>query len=179
MEQKFPGRLHPSLNQAGRVICEWQSTSMKRSLSILGGVALLIAGCRSSMGVSGDRSNDLASTRIQTSSTSTVRAAVLSVFKEEGFTVVSESKQSITFTIQGGRRADLMWSTINNPNPVMIQPTVRWRSIGSGEMLVECRVEVTQKNTAFGKTTRQPVLTGKNAYNNLLRRVRQRVEQGR
>lgn len=141
-------------------------------------MALLVAGCEPSMGVSGGRSNDLASTRIRTSSASSVRSAVLSVFKEEGFTVVSESKQSITFTIQGGRRADIMWTTINSPNPVMIQPTVTWRSSGPGEMLVECRAEVTQKNTAFGSATRQPMLAGKTAYNNLLRRVRQRVEQG-
>jgi hypothetical protein len=151
---------------------------MKRRLWILGGVALLVAGCGQSMGVSGGRSNDLASTRIQTNSASSVRSAVLSVFKEEGFAVVSESKQSITFSIEGGRRADIMWSTINNPNPVMIQPTVTWRSLGSGEMLVECRVEVTQRMTAFGETSRKPMLAGKTAYNNLLRRVRQRVEKG-
>lgn len=165
------------LNQAGRARTEWQSTAMKRRLWISGGVALLVAGCGQSMGVSGGRSNDLASTRIRTTSSSAVRAAVLSVFKEEGFAVVSESRQSITFSIEGGRRADIMWSSINNPNPVMIQPTVTWRNIGPGEILVECRVEVTQRMTAFGETSRRPMLAGKTAYNNMLRRVRQRVEK--
>jgi hypothetical protein len=165
-------------NQAGRRACEWQPSDMKRRLWILGGVALWVAGCGQSMGVSGGRSSDLASTRIRTTSSNSVRAAVLAVFKEEGFTVVSESKQSITFSIAGGRRADIMWSTINNPNPVMIQPTVRWRNIGPGEILVECSVEVTQRMTAFGETSRKPMLAGKAAYNNMLRRVRQRVEAG-
>lgn len=167
-----------SPNQAGRGACEWQSIDMKRRRWISGGVALLVAGCGQSMGVSGGRSSNLASTRIRTTSSSSVRAAVLSVFKEEGFTVLSESKQSITFSIAGGRRADIMWSTINNPNLVMIQPTVTWRNIGPGEILVECSVEVTQRMTAFGETSRKPMLAGKTAYNKMLRRVRQRVETG-
>lgn len=152
---------------------------MKRRTWISGGLALLVAGCGPAVGVGGRGANDLASTRIRTTSTGAVRSAVLEVFKEEGFTVVSRSSQSITFTIPGGRRAEIMWSTINNPNPVMIRATVTWRPDGPGWVWVGCQVQVTQENTAFGETVRQPRLVGMSAYNELLRRVRRRVEQGR
>jgi hypothetical protein len=152
---------------------------MKRRSWISGGLALLVAGCGPAVGVGGRGANDLASTRIRTSSTSAVRSAVLEVFKEEGFTVVSRSSESVVFTIPGGRRAEIMWSTISNPNPVMIRATVTWRPDGPNRVWVGCQVQVTQKNTAFGETVRQPRLVGMSAYNDLLRRVRRRVEEGR
>ncbi len=152
---------------------------MKRRAWISGCLALVVAGCGPAVGVGGRGANDLASTRIRTNSLTSVRSAVLEVFKEEGFTVVSRSAQSATFTIPGGRRAEIMWTTINNPNPVMIRATVTWRPDGAGWVWVGCQVQVTQQNTAFGETVRQPRLVGMSAYNDLLRRVRRRVEEGR
>lgn len=151
---------------------------MKRRSWISGGLAILLAGCGPAVGVGGRGANDLASTRIRTTSSRAVESAVLEVFRAEGFTVVSRSSQSIVFTIPGGRRSEIMWSTINNPNPVMIRATVTWRPDGAAFYWVGCQVQVTQKNTAFGETVRQPRLVGMSAYNDLLRRVRRRVEQG-
>lgn len=150
---------------------------MNRRLWISGVVALLVSGCGSAVGVGGNGMDDLASTKIKTSSTDAVRSAVFDVFKGEGFTVLSQSARAITFSKAGGRSADVMWTTINNPNPVMIRPTVSWRPEGAGVVWVSCQVEVAQQDTAFGETVRQPMLVGKSAYHDLLRKVKQRVER--
>ncbi len=152
---------------------------MKRRLWISGGLALLVCGCGSAVGVGGRDADNLASIRIQTNSTRAVRSAVLDVFKQEGFTVDSQTSQSITFSQRGGRNAEIMWSTINNPNPVMIRATVTWRPDGAGWVWVGCTVQVTQQSTAFGETARQPRVVGMTAYNGLLRRVKRQVEGGR
>ena len=152
---------------------------MKRRLWISGGLALLVSGCGAAVGVGGGGADNLASTKVKTSSTDAVRSAVMSVFKAEGFAVLSQSSRSITFSKAGGRSADIMWTTINNPNPVMIRPTVSWRPEGAGEVWVGCEVEIAQQDTSFGETVRQPMLVGKSAYNDLLRKVKQRVEGGR
>jgi hypothetical protein len=153
---------------------------MKSKLWILAAVASLASGCGSAVGVGDSPAVDgLASTQIQTSSLSAVNSAVIAVFKEQGFSPISQSERSVTFSKRGGRSADIMWTTINNPNPVMIHPTVSWRLDGSGKVWVGCRVEVAQKSTAFGETTRQPMLVGKSAYHELLQKVKQQVERGR
>ena len=130
------------------------------------------------MGVGGGGVDNLASTRVKTSSSSAVNEAVLAVFQEQGFKVLSQGAQSVTFSKPGGRSADLAWSTINNPNPVMIRPTVRWQGAGPAEMTVTCQVEITQQSTVFGEDVRQPYLMGKAAYNGMLSDVRRRVEKG-
>jgi hypothetical protein len=104
---------------------------------------------------------------------------VLRVFQTQGFAVASQGSQSITFAKNGGRSAEIAWSTINNPNPVMIRPTVSWRPAGTSEYWVGCQVEVTQESTVSGETVRQPLLMGKSAYNGMLRDVKQGVESGR
>lgn len=144
---------------------------------MLGCVALLVSGCGAAVGVGDSGVDDLASVRIKTSSTGSVRSAVMGVFKGEGFSVLSQSERSVTFTKAGGRSADIMWTTINNPNPVMIRPTVSWRPEGAGVVWVGCQVEVAQQDTSFGETVRQPMLVGKSAYNDLLRKVKQQVER--
>lgn len=101
------------------------------------------------------------------------------VFQEQGFAVMSRNSNSITFTKPGGRTADVTWSTLGNPNPVMIRPTVSWQSAGSGQMLVACQVQVAQQSTTFGETVRQPALIGKFAYDGMLRDAKRRVEGGR
>jgi hypothetical protein len=121
--------------------------------------------------------DNLASTSVKTHSPADVRPAVLDVFREQGFNVLSEGSQSVTFSKPGGRSADLAWSTTANQNPVMIRPTVRWRAAGSGEMLVTCQVEVAQQSTVYGETVRQPYLMGKSAYNGMLKDVKRRVEK--
>ena len=121
--------------------------------------------------------DNIASTKVKTSSSSTVNKAVLNVFQGQGFKVISRSSQSITFIKAGGRSTDIAWTTINNPNPVMIRPTVAWRSSGSAEMVLTCQVDVVQKDTSFGETVRQPVLMGKAAYGGMLKDVKRQVER--
>ena len=131
------------------------------------------------MGVGGGGVDNLASTRVKTNSSAVVQQAVLAVFRAQGFNVLSQGSQSITFSKPGGRSAEIAWTTTANPNPVMIRPIVRWQVSGDGEMLVTCQVEIAQESTVFGETVRQPLLMGKSAYNGLLRDVKRRVEKGR
>lgn len=128
------------------------------------------------MGVGNERANSLASTRVKTNSSAAVEKAVLAVFQDEGFRVRSQSSRSVTFSKPGGSSAAAAWSTIGNPNPVMIRPTVAWRASGDAEMLVTCQVEVAQQSTVFGETVRQPTWLGSSAYNALLKDVKRRVE---
>lgn len=131
------------------------------------------------MGVGGGGVDNLASTRVKTNSSAVVQQAVLAVFRAQGFNVLSQGSQSITFSKPGGRSAEIAWTTTANPNPVMIRPIVRWQASGDGEMLVTCQVEIAQESTVFGETVRQPLLMGKSAYNGMLRDVKRRVEKGR
>ena len=86
-------------------------------------------------------------------------------------------KLSATFSKVGGPSADATWSTIGNPNPVMIRPYVAWRASSATEMFVTCDVEVAQESTVFGENTRQPTWLGSSAYNSLLKDVKRRVEK--
>ena len=152
---------------------------MNRRSILLGLCCLVVSACGGAVGVGEGRVDNLASTSVKTNSSGAVRQAVLDVFQEQGFSMLSQGSQSITFTKPGGRSADLAWSTTANPNPVMIRPTVRWRAAGSGEMLVSCQVEVAQQSTVYGETVRQPLMMGKSAYNGMLKDVKRRVEKGR
>lgn len=138
---------------------------------------MAVVACGGAVGVGGGAVDNLASTRVRTDSSEAVKKAVLTVFQQQGFKVHSQSPQSITFIKAGGRSADIAWSTINNPNPVMIRPTVAWRRTGDSEMFLTCRVEVVQRSTSFGETVRQPIMVGKSSYSRMLRDVRRRVER--
>ena len=140
---------------------------------------LVLSGCGAAVGVGGGGVDNLASTRIRTDSSEAIRQAVLVVFKADEFVVHSQGPETITFSKRGGRSADIAWTTIGNPNPVMIRPTIRWRRTGNSEFTVTCRVEVVQQSTVRGEIVRQPMMMGKSAYSRMLRDVRRRVEGGR
>jgi hypothetical protein len=146
-------------------------------LSVLG--CLVLSGCGAAVGVGGGGVDNLVSTRIRTDSSEAIRQSVLEVFKAQEFSVHSQGPETITFSKRGGRTAEIAWTTIANPNPVMIRPTVRWRKTGDSEFTVTCRVEVVQQSTVRGEITRQPMMMGKSAYSRMLRDVRRRVEGGR
>ena len=137
----------------------------------------MLSACGSAVGVGGGgMGENLASTQIKTSSTSAVRSAVLDVFGADGFTMTSQTSESVSFTKAGGRSADAAWGDLMNPNPVMVNPTVRWRASGTGKVWVGCQVEISQQSTVFGEKTKQPLLMGKSAYSGMLRKVKKRVE---
>ncbi len=152
---------------------------MNRRLWISWLGCLLLTGCGAAVGVGSGGMDKLASTRIRTDSSDAIRRAVLEVFKADEFSVHSQGLETITFSKRGGRSAELAWTTISNPNPVMIRPTVRWRKTGSSEFTVTCRVEIVQESTVRGEIVREPVMMGASAYRRMLRDVRRRVETGR
>lgn len=137
---------------------------------------LTLTACGAAVGV-GSGMDYLAATHVRTTSASAVRSAVLTVFREEGFTLVSRDSESATFVKDGGRGAAIAWSTIDNSNPVLIRPTVTWRESGKGEFWVGCEVQVTQQSTVSGETVRQPLVVGKSAYHGLLQKVKRAVER--
>ncbi|MFK7849546.1 MAG: hypothetical protein AB8D78_01095 [Akkermansiaceae bacterium] len=152
---------------------------MNQSSVLLGLICLIFSSCGASVGIGSGGVENLASTRVKTNSSSAVERAVLDVFQDQGFSVISKGSQSVSFSKRGGRSADIAWSTMNNPNPVMIRPTVGWRASSEGEMLVTCQVEVAQQSTVYGETVRQPLMVGKAAYNGMLKDVKRRVERSR
>jgi len=146
-------------------------------LSWLG--CLVLSGCGAAVGVGSGGVDNLASTRIRTDSSDAIRRSVLEVFKADEFSVHSQGPETITFSKRGGRSAEIAWTTISNPNPVMIRPTVRWRKTGNSEFTVTCRVEIVQQSTVSGEIVRQPLMMGTSAYSRMLREVRRQVEAGR
>jgi hypothetical protein len=152
---------------------------MNRRSWLAGFGILLLSGCGAAVGGGGPGVDNLASTRIRTDSSGAIRNSVLAVFEAQGFSVHSEGPESITFSKLGGRTAEITWTTIGNPNPVMIRPTVRWRRTGNSEFTVTCRVEVVQQSTVRGEIIRQPMIMGKSTYGRMLRDVRRQVEASR
>jgi hypothetical protein len=151
---------------------------MNRRSWFLGLGCLLLSGCGAAVGVGSGGVDNLASTRIRTDSSDAIRRAVLVVFKADEFSVHSQGPETITFSKRGGRSAEIAWTTISNPNPVMIRPTVRWRKTGSSEFTVTCRVEIVQQSTVRGEIVREPLMMGTSAYGRMLREVRRQVEAG-
>ena len=152
---------------------------MNRRLWIVGIGALVLSACGAAVGVGDGAAGSMTSVSVNTSSTKAVRQAVIEVFGEQGFKVRNEATQSITFTKAGGPSADLAWGTLGNSNPVMIRPTVTWRSSGAQTVWVGCQVEVAQQSTVFGETVRQPLAVGKAAYRSMLGQVKKRAEGNR
>lgn len=152
---------------------------MNRRSWLAGLGILLLSGCGAAVGGGGPGVDNLASTRIRTDSSGAIRKSVLAVFEARGFSVHSEGPESITFNKLGGRTAEIAWTTIGNPNPVMIRPTVRWRRTGNSEFTVTCRVEVVQQSTVRGEIIREPMIMGKSTYSRMLRDVRRQVEGSR
>lgn len=151
---------------------------MNRRLCFLWLCCLVLSGCGAAVGVGGGGVDNLATTRIRTDSSDSIRRAVITVFKADEFSVHSQGADSITFIKRGGRSADIAWTTVNNPNPVMIRPTVRWRKTGDSLFTVTCRVEIVQQSTVRGEIVREPMVMGTSAYNGMLRQVRRKVESG-
>lgn len=152
---------------------------MNRRSWLAGLGCLLFSGCGAAVGVGGGGVDNLASTRIRTDSSDAIRQSVLDVFKADQFSVQSQGSESITFIKRGGRSAEIAWTTVGNPNPVMIRPTVQWRQTGKSEFTVTCRVEVVQQSTVRGEIVREPMMMGSSAYGRMLRQVRRQVETGR
>ncbi len=141
--------------------------------------ALLLAACGSAVGVGGPGGDALAKVTVKQATPESVRRATVSVFREEGFSLLSEGSRSMTFEKQGGRSAEIAWKTVGNSNPVMIRPTVAWSHLGADEVCLTCDVEVAQESTVYGETVREPMVVGKSAYHGMLKEVKRRVEAGR
>ena len=140
--------------------------------------SLLLVACGSAVGVGGSGRDSLATVTVKHTSPASVRPVTIAVFREEGFSVISEGANSLGFEKQGGRSAEVAWKTVGNSNPVMIRPTVSWSQVGADQIRLMCDVEVAQESTVYGETVRHPMLAGKSAYSGLLREIKRRAEAG-
>ncbi|MCH7224831.1 hypothetical protein [Haloferula sp. A504] len=146
---------------------------------LLGLTCLLLAGCGGAVGVGGPGSDSLAKVTVKQASPASIRPATVAVFREQGFSVRSETSSSVTFEKVGGRQAEIAWKTVGNPNPVIIRPTVSWSPMGADQVRLMCDVEIAQESTVYGETVRQPMLAGKSSYSGLLKEIKRRVESQR
>lgn len=139
---------------------------------------LLLAACGAAVGVGGPGHDSLAKVTVHRATPASIRSVTIAVFREQGFSVMSQAANSIRFEKEGGRSAEIAWKTVGNSNPVMIRPTVSWSPTGTDQLCLMCDVEVAQESTVYGETTRQPMLMGKSAYSGLLEEIKRRVEKG-
>lgn len=154
-----------------------------RATSLLSAAALLVlpafhSSCGSATGVGSPRAGEFAAVMVRSDNEPIVRQAIRAVFTDAGFQYDVSTASSLEFRKRGNRSAEIAWTTINNPNPVWIRPSVGISRTGDGFRLT-CDVYVTQASTTWGETVRQPLLAGRSGYQRLLNDVRKRVEKGR
>jgi hypothetical protein len=153
-----------------------------RVFSTLAAASLLVlpamhSSCGSAMGVGPARKGEYSSVLIRSSDEPAVRQAVNAVFTEAGFIPDGTTSRSMSFRKRGNRSAEVAWSTLANPNPVWIRPTVTLFRTNDGFRLT-CDAYVTQARTTFGEEVRQPLVAGRTGYQRMLNDVRKRVEKG-
>lgn len=143
--------------------------------SLFSVVCLLLASCGHTVGLNSGNTSDYASTKIKSTNHALIRATTLQVFQEAGFTPSLSPGDTLYFSKQGTRSAQIAWGSNLNDNPVYIRPEVAMQKYPAETRLV-CNVFITQASTVYGENVRQPHLAGKSGYERLMRDIRKRVE---
>lgn len=148
-----------------------------RSL-LLGALPLLASSCASVVGVGGGK-NSFVSTTVQNSTRGSVDEAVKSVFREEGFTLISQRSNEFHFRKWGGRSAEIIYGSWLTEG-VAIEPEVVIDARGAGTFGVNCDVYMREHN---GKELLDANWrlrsSGKRAYNGMMKKIRKRAEARR
>jgi len=140
------------------------------------GIASLTLGtsCRGTVGI-GSTSNAFASTQINNSSRSSVESAIRSVFREDGFSLVSQSGNTLQFQKWGGRSTEVVYGTWFTDG-VAIEPEVEIVVLGDGNYAVLCDVYMREHGSSLMKANYRLLASGKLAYNGMLKKVKKRAE---
>jgi hypothetical protein len=149
-------------------------------LPLLGVCALAAAtltlstSCRGTVGI-GSSSNAFASTEIHNSSRSSVDSAIRSVFREDGFSLVSQSGNTYQFQKWGGRSTEIVYGTWFTEG-VAVEPEVEIVVLGNGSYAVLCDVYMREHGSSLMKANHRLVASGKIAYNGMMKKVKKRAE---
>lgn len=142
---------------------------------LAGLLAVLASGCSSVVGVGGGDSA-FVSTTVNGSTRARVNAAVKSVFREEGFTLINESPNEFDFRKWGGRTTELIYGSWFTDG-VAIEPEVLVFDKGEGTFAVHCDVYMREHNGSELLDANWRLLaSGKMAYNGLMRKIKKRAE---
>ena len=140
-------------------------------------LSIMLSSCASSVGLGGG-SSSFASTTINNSTRSTVDAAILSVFREEGFTLVSQGPYDTHFRKMGGDSAKLMYGSWFSEG-VSAEPEVIVVDRGNGNFAVHCDVYMREHSGSELLDANWKLRgNGKIAYNRLMGRIK-KVAEGR
>ena len=149
-------------------------------LSLLSACALSAAtltlgtSCRGTVGI-GSSSNAFASTEIHHSSRSKVDSAIRSVFREDGFSLVSQTGNTYQFQKWGGRSTEIVYGTWFTDG-VAVEPEVELVELGNGAYAVLCDVYMREHGSSLMKANHRLVASGKIAYNGMMKKVKKRAE---
>jgi hypothetical protein len=136
---------------------------------------LLLASCASTVGV-GDSAGSFVSTSVENSSHRKVHAAVKSVFREEGFSLLSEEPNEFHFRKWGGRSTEIIYGSWYTEG-VAIEPEVIIFDQGAGNYTVHCDVYMREHNGSELLDANWRLLSaGKSAYRGLMKKIKKRAE---
>ena len=137
--------------------------------------AVIISSCASSVGL-GRGESSFVSVEINNSSRAKVNAAVISVFREEGFSLVSQGPYGIHFRKLGGGSAKLIYGSWLSEG-VSAEPEIIIADLGGGNYGVHCDVYMREHSgSELLDANWKVVASGKKAYQKLMNRIKKRSE---
>jgi hypothetical protein len=140
-------------------------------------LAVMLSSCSSTVGLGGGKSS-FVSTTVKNSSRASVNAAVKSVFREEGFSLLDEGPNDFHFRKWGGKSTEIIYGSWFTDG-VAIEPEVLVFDKGNGEFAVHCDVYMREHNGSDLLDANWKLLgSGKLAYSGMMNRIKKRAEGG-
>lgn len=144
-------------------------------MGLAGMMALVLGSCGSTVGVGGG-SGSFVSTPVANSTRAKVNAAVKSVFREEGFTLIREGSNDFYFRKWGGTSTEVIYGSWFTDG-VAIEPEVVVFDKGAGNFTVHCDVYMREHNGSELLDANWRLMgSGKMAYNGIMKKIRRRAE---
>jgi len=138
-------------------------------------LSVMLSSCASSVGL-GRGNSSFVSVEINNSSRAKVNAAVISVFREEGFSLVSQGPYGIHFRKLGGGSAKLIYGSWLSEG-VSAEPEIIIADLGGGNYGVYCDVYMREHSgSELLDANWKVVASGKRAYQKLMKRIKERSE---
>lgn len=135
----------------------------------------MISSCASSVGL-GRGKTSFVQTTVNNSTRSTVEAAVKSVFKQEGFSLISQGPYDLHFSKMGGESARLIYGSWFSEG-VTAEPEVIIIDRGNGTFSVHCDVYMREHSGSELLDANWKLRgSGKLAYQRLMGRIKKTAE---
>jgi hypothetical protein len=137
--------------------------------------AMMLAGCGTTAGVGGG-AGSFVSTSISNSTPERVDEAVKAVFLGDGFQLVRQNGNFYHFRKWGGTSTEIMFGSWFTEG-VAAEPELVVFNKGGGSFMLHCDVYMREHSgSELLDANHKLRLTGKSAYNSLLRKVKKRAE---